>query len=58
MNQGWDLLLLLSQDIFEKIDLINKQDNVTVFLVEQNARMALKASTDGLCHGKWTNSPS
>ena len=38
---------LVNADIFEYIVLINKQDNVTVFLVEQNARMALKASTEG-----------
>jgi len=44
---GLGLAPLVISDIFEKIDLINKQDNVTVFLVEQNARMALKASTEG-----------
>lgn len=44
---GLGLAPLVIADIFEKIDVINKQDNVTVFLVEQNARMALKASTDG-----------
>ncbi len=44
---GLGLAPLVIADIFEKIDLINKQDNVTVFLVEQNARMALKASTEG-----------
>ncbi|WP_320127774.1 ABC transporter ATP-binding protein [uncultured Sphaerochaeta sp.] len=44
---GLGLAPLVIADIFGKIDLINKQDNVTVFLVEQNARMALKASTEG-----------
>ena len=44
---GLGLAPLVIADIFEKIDLINKQDNVTVFLVEQNARMALKASKEG-----------
>ena len=44
---GLGLAPLVIADIFEKIDLINKQDNVTVFLVEQNARMALKASKQG-----------
>lgn len=44
---GLGLAPLVIADIFEKIDLINKQDKVTVFLVEQNARMALKASNEG-----------
>ncbi|MDD3423226.1 MULTISPECIES: ABC transporter ATP-binding protein [Sphaerochaeta] len=44
---GLGLAPLVIADIFEKIDMINKQDKVTVFLVEQNARMALKASTEG-----------
>ena len=37
------------QDIFNKIAMINEQDKVTVFLVEQNARMALKASSSAYC---------
>ncbi|AEV30481.1 ABC-type branched-chain amino acid transport systems, ATPase component [Sphaerochaeta pleomorpha str. Grapes] len=44
---GLGLAPLVIADIFGKIEFINKQDNVTVFLVEQNARMALKASTEG-----------
>jgi branched-chain amino acid transport system ATP-binding protein len=44
---GLGLAPLVIADIFEKIDVINKEDKVTVFLVEQNARMALKASNDG-----------
>lgn len=44
---GLGLAPLIIQDIFHKIDLINKEDKVTVFLVEQNARMALKASNKG-----------
>jgi branched-chain amino acid transport system ATP-binding protein len=44
---GLGLAPLVIADIFEKITLINQQDKVTVFLVEQNARMALKASSEG-----------
>ncbi len=44
---GLGLAPLVIADIFEKIALINEQDKVTVFLVEQNARMALKASSEG-----------
>ncbi len=44
---GLGLAPLVVQDIFQKIKLINEQSNVTVFLVEQNARMALKASSKG-----------
>lgn len=44
---GLGLAPLVIQDIFHKIKLINREDKVTVFLVEQNARMALKASDDG-----------
>jgi branched-chain amino acid transport system ATP-binding protein len=44
---GLGLAPLVIQDIFEKIAFINRHDKVTVFLVEQNARMALKASTEG-----------
>jgi branched-chain amino acid transport system ATP-binding protein len=44
---GLGLAPLIIQDIFDKIAYINKSENVTVFLVEQNARMALKASTEG-----------
>lgn len=44
---GLGLAPLIVQDIFQKIRLINEQDNVTIFLVEQNARMALRNSTDG-----------
>ncbi len=44
---GLGLAPLIIADIFEKINIINKEENVTVFLVEQNARMALKASKRG-----------
>lgn len=44
---GLGLAPLIVQDIFHKIRMINEEENVTVFLVEQNARMALKNSTDG-----------
>ena len=44
---GLGLAPLIIQDIFNKIALINQQDKVTIFLVEQNARMALKASNKG-----------
>lgn len=44
---GLGLAPLIIQDIFDKIEYINKTEKVTVFLVEQNARMALKASTEG-----------
>jgi branched-chain amino acid transport system ATP-binding protein len=44
---GLGLAPLIIQDIFEKIHIINKEENVTVFLVEQNARIALKASNEG-----------
>lgn len=44
---GLGLAPLIVQDIFQKIAYINKEDKVTVFLVEQNARMALKASNKG-----------
>ena len=44
---GLGLAPFIIQDIFAKIALINEQDKVTIFLVEQNARMALKASNKG-----------
>ncbi|MGD1819670.1 MAG: ABC transporter ATP-binding protein [Pleomorphochaeta sp.] len=44
---GLGLAPLIIQDIFDKIEYINKNEKVTVFLVEQNAKMALKASTEG-----------
>lgn len=44
---GLGLAPLIIQDIFEKISIINREEGVTVFLVEQNARMALKASKEG-----------
>ena len=44
---GLGLAPLIIQDIFQKIALINQEDKVTVFLVEQNARIALKASVRG-----------
>lgn len=44
---GLGLAPLIVQDIFEKIAYINKEEKITVFLVEQNAKMALRASTTG-----------
>lgn len=44
---GLGLAPLIIQDIFNKIKIINQERKVTVFLVEQNARMALKLSQDG-----------
>ncbi len=44
---GLGLAPLIVQDIFHKIGIINKEEKVTVFLVEQNARMALAASDYG-----------
>ncbi|MDC7247521.1 MAG: ABC transporter ATP-binding protein [Sphaerochaetaceae bacterium] len=44
---GLGLAPLIVADIFDKIGIINQEENVTVFLVEQNARMALKASNHG-----------
>lgn len=44
---GLGLAPLIVQDIFDKISYINKTEDITVFLVEQNAKMALKASTEG-----------
>ncbi|MDD2231652.1 MAG: ABC transporter ATP-binding protein [Sphaerochaetaceae bacterium] len=44
---GLGLAPLVVQDIFSKISIINKENKVTVFLVEQNARMALRAADDG-----------
>jgi branched-chain amino acid transport system ATP-binding protein len=44
---GLGLAPLIIQDIFEKIAIINREEKVTVFLVEQNALMALKASKQG-----------
>ncbi len=46
---GLGLAPLVVQDIFQKIKLINSEDKVTVFLVEQNARMALRSSDRGYC---------
>lgn len=44
---GLGLAPLIVQDIFQKIRYINEEEKVTIFLVEQNARMALKNSTNG-----------
>ncbi|MGM0432879.1 MAG: ABC transporter ATP-binding protein [Spirochaetota bacterium] len=44
---GLGLAPLIIQDIFNKITLINQEENVTVFLVEQNAKIALSVSTQG-----------
>ena len=44
---GLGLAPLIVQDIFNTIKLINETNKVTVFLVEQNARLALKSSSYG-----------
>ena len=44
---GLGLAPLIVQDIFNKLKVINREDKVTVFVVEQNARLALKSSNDG-----------
>lgn len=44
---GLGLAPLIVREIFEKIRIINREKKVTVFVVEQNARMALKNSTNG-----------
>ncbi len=44
---GLGLAPLIVQDIFSKIKVINEESKVTVFLVEQNARLALRASSYG-----------
>ncbi len=44
---GLGLAPLIVQEIFNKLRLINEEDKVTVFVVEQNARLALKSSNDG-----------
>ena len=44
---GLGLAPLVIRDIFETIVKINREENVTIFLVEQNARMALQVSSKG-----------
>lgn len=44
---GLGLAPLIVQEIFSKLHLINKESNVTIFVVEQNARLALKSSNTG-----------
>ncbi len=44
---GLGLAPLIVQDIFHKIKIINQEEQVTVFVVEQNAKLALKSSTYG-----------
>ena len=44
---GLGLAPLVVQDIFNKIRIINEENKVTVFLVEQNARLALRSSSYG-----------
>ena len=44
---GLGLAPLVVQDIFNKIKIINEENKVTVFLVEQNAKLALKTSSFG-----------
>lgn len=39
---GLGLAPLIIADIFDKLNLINKEDEVTIFIVEQNAKLALK----------------
>lgn len=44
---GLGLAPLVVQDIFSKIKVINEESKLTVFLVEQNARLALRSSDYG-----------
>lgn len=44
---GLGLAPLVVQDIFNKIRIINEESKVTVFLVEQNAKLALRTSSFG-----------
>jgi len=44
---GLGLAPLIIKDIFNIIKKINKEDGVTIFLIEQNAKMALKISNRG-----------
>ncbi len=44
---GLGLAPLVVQDIFSKIKIINEENKLTVFLVEQNARLALRSSDYG-----------
>ncbi|MCR4675918.1 MAG: ABC transporter ATP-binding protein [Sphaerochaetaceae bacterium] len=44
---GLGLAPLIVQDIFAKLKIINRENKVTIFIVEQNARLALKSSDVG-----------
>lgn len=44
---GLGLAPLIVQDIFNKLTIINRENKVTIFIVEQNARLALKTSDMG-----------
>ena len=44
---GLGLAPLIVQEIFSKIKHINEENKVTVVVVEQNARLALKSSNEG-----------
>ncbi|MCR5761688.1 MAG: ABC transporter ATP-binding protein [Sphaerochaetaceae bacterium] len=44
---GLGLAPLIVQDIFNKLAIINRENKVTIFIVEQNARLALKSSDMG-----------
>ncbi len=44
---GLGLAPLIVHEIFSKLRHINREDKVTVFVVEQNARLALRSSDDG-----------
>lgn len=44
---GLGLAPLIVQDIFNKLKVINREEKITIFVVEQNARLALKSSDDG-----------
>lgn len=44
---GLGLAPLIVHDIFSKLRHINKEDKVTILVVEQNARLALKSADDG-----------
>ena len=44
---GLGLAPLIVHDIFSKLKHINQEDKVTIFVVEQNARLALRSSNVG-----------
>jgi branched-chain amino acid transport system ATP-binding protein len=46
---------LVVKRIFNIIKQINKENDTTIFLVEQNANMALQSGPSWLRNGKWSN---